>query len=225
MPSRLRHAVFDLDGTLIDSAPAITTILNAMLAERGLESAALSTEVVRPFVTAGGRAMVEGLLGDVWGDADASLAEFRARYAQAPTARESLYPGAEAALAELARRGVHLAVFSNKPQHLCEKVLGEVGLSGLFSAIVGSGPGAPHKPDPTGLRLALSRCGGTAERACYVGDTELDQETARRCGTQMVMVAWGYGDPDPRAPAPPLARRFDEVPDLVCRELERATAQ
>jgi phosphoglycolate phosphatase len=224
MPPRLRHAAFDLDGTLIDSAPAITAILNAMLAERGLE-AQLSGETVRPFVTAGGRAMVEGLLGDVWGDADAALAEFRARYAEAPTPRDSLYPGAEAAIAELGRRGVRLAVFSNKPQHLCEKVLGEVGLADRFCAIVGSGPGAPHKPDPTGLRLALSRCGGTAEQACYVGDTALDQETARRCGTQIVMVAWGYGEPDPRAPAPPFARRFDEVPDLVCLELERATAE
>jgi phosphoglycolate phosphatase len=221
MPAGPRHAVFDLDGTLIDSAPEITAILNGMLAERGL-AASLSCAAVRPFVTAGGRAMVEGLLGDVWGDAEAALSEFRARYAQAVTSRDSLYPGAGQAIAELRRRGVCLAVFSNKPQFLCEKVLGDVGLADRFSAIVGSGPGIPHKPDPTGLRLALSHSGGVPERACYVGDTALDQETARRCDMPFVMVAWGYGEPDRRAPAPPLARRFDEAPDLVCRELEQS---
>ena len=195
-----------------------------MLVERGL-AAGLSSGTVRPFVTAGGRAMVEGLLGDVWSDPEAALSEFRARYAEALTPRDSLYPGAEAAIAELGRRGVRLALFSNKPQHLCEKVLGELGLADRFAAIVGSGPGAPHKPDPTGLRLALSLSGGVAERACYVGDTALDQEAARRCGMQIVMVAWGYGEPDGNAPAPPLARDFEEVPDLVCQELERAMAQ
>jgi phosphoglycolate phosphatase len=195
-----------------------------MLAERGL-AAGLSSGIVRPFVTAGGKAMVEGLLGGVWGDPEAALSEFRARYAEALTPRDSLYPGAEAAIAELGRRGVRLALFSNKPQHLCEKVLGELGLADRFAAIVGSGPGAPHKPDPAGLRLALSLSDGVAERACYVGDTALDQETARRCGMQIVMVAWGYGEPDGSAPAPPLARGFEEVPDLVCQELERAMAQ
>jgi phosphoglycolate phosphatase len=195
-----------------------------MLVERGL-AAGLSSGTVRPFVTAGGRAMVEGLLGDVCGDPEAALSEFRARYAEALTPRDSLYPGAEAAIAELGRRGVRLALFSNKPQHLCEKVLGELGLADRFAAIVGSGPGAPHKPDPAGLRLALSLSDGVAERACYVGDTALDQETARRCGMQIVMVAWGYGEPDGSAPAPPLARGFEEVPDLVCQELERAMAQ
>jgi phosphoglycolate phosphatase len=223
MAERVRHAVFDLDGTLIDSAPTITGILNAMLADRGL-AGNLSCATVRPFVTAGGRAMIEGLVGDVWDDAEAALADFRARYAAAVTPRESLYPGAEAAIAELSRRGLVLAVFSNKPQHLCEKVLGDVGIADRFASIVGSGPGVPHKPDPTGLRLALARSGGAPDRACYVGDTALDQETARRCGMPIVMVAWGYGQPDPQAAAPPLAQRFGETPDLVCLELERATA-
>lgn len=223
MPIVARHAVFDLDGTLVDSAPAITAILNGMLAARGIAQS-LSCARVRPFVTAGGRAMVEGLLGEACGDTDAALAEFRAHYAETVTPRDSLYPGAEAALAELDRRGVGLAVFSNKPQRLCEKVLGDVGLADRFAAIVGSGPGAPHKPDPTGLRLALSRCGGAAERACYIGDTALDQETARRCGAAFVMVAWGYGEPAPLAPPAPLARRFEEAPDLACLELQRAMA-
>jgi len=223
MPASVRHAVFDLDGTLIDSAPGITAILNGMLADRGLEQT-LSCAVVRPFVTAGGRSMVEGLLGDVWGEPEAALAEFRARYAQQATSIDDLYPGAQAAIADLRRRGVGLAVFSNKPQRLCEKVLSDVGLANEFSSIVGSGPGVPHKPDPAGLRLALSRVGGVPERACYVGDTALDQETARRCGVPFVMVAWGYGEAESRAPAPPLARRFEEAPDLIWREIERATA-
>jgi phosphoglycolate phosphatase len=217
------HAVFDLDGTLIDSAPMVTDILNGLLADAGFDEE-FSPAAVRRFVTVGGRAMVENLVGDRLGDPGAVLAEFRARYATAPTPRDSLYPGAAEAVGELRRRGLALAIFSNKPQALCEKVLADVGLADQFAAVVGSGPDAPHKPDPTGLLLALSRSGGRSERACYIGDSELDQETARRCGVPVVMVTWGYGEPSGAQPQPTLARRFAEVPDLVCSILDRRPA-
>lgn len=209
---RRGHAVFDLDGTLVDSVAQFTAVLNAMLSERGIVDI-LSPDAVRPHATMGGLAMIEGLLGRRCGDPADALAEFRARYGAAPTPADSLYPGAIEALESLRRDGVTLAVFSNKPQHLCEKVLGDLGLVGLFDAIVGSGPGVPHKPDPAGLDLALERTGGTRSRCCYVGDSAPDHALARAAGVPMVFVAWGYGEP-PREGAR-LAASFAETPALV----------
>ena len=112
-------AVFDLDGTLIDSVPLCTEILNAMLADRGA-AMPLSRADVRPHVTAGGRRMVSALLGSHCGDADAAIAEFRARYAALPTPPGSLFPGVRAGLAALRGLGVGLAIWSNTPQALCD---------------------------------------------------------------------------------------------------------
>jgi phosphoglycolate phosphatase len=216
------HAVFDLDGTLIDSAPLITRILATMLEERGFHG--LDPEAVRPQVTSGGRAMIEGVLGARCGEADAALDEFRARYAAAPTPPDSLYPGAREALAALRRRGVGLALFSNKPQALCEKIIGELGLGKLFEAVVGVGSGIPLKPDPTGYMRALAKAGGRLEASCYVGDSGLDELMAERCGVPMIRVTWGYGDAEPQIAGAALAREFAEVPDLVLGQLERRAA-
>jgi phosphoglycolate phosphatase len=217
------HAVFDLDGTLVDSAPAIADILNAMLEDRG-EARRLELDQVRPHVTAGGPAMVTALLGARCGDPAAALAEFRARYAAAPTPPGSLYPGAREALAALARAGVGLALFSNKPRALCEKILRDLDLFPMFSAVIGAGPGVPLKPDPTGLDLALDAGGGARDRACFVGDSEADYALAMRAGVPVVMVAWGYGEAGRAWPGAAVAARMSRVPELVLAALAPAVA-
>lgn len=189
------HAVFDLDGTLVDSVPVCADILNAMLADRGA-ALRLTHAQSRPHVTRGGPDMVAALLGPWCGDVGLAIGEFRERYAAEPTPPGSLYPHARQALSALGERGIGLAVCSNKPQHLCEKVLGDLQLAGFFAAVVGTGPGVPLKPDPAGLALALSRAGGSSARACYVGDSELDHELARRARVPFVMLTHGYGDYD-----------------------------
>ena len=184
--------VFDLDGTLVDSADAIGDIINNMRAERGLQR--LSLDEVRPYVTSGGAAMAEALLAGAWGDTLTALAAFRERYGAAPTPADSVYPGAREALAALSGAGLRLAVFSNKTQSLCEKVLGDLGLAPRFAAVVGTGPNTPHKPDPTGFFQALNRAGGVAARSCLVGDSAADEATAKRAGVPFIFAAWGYGD-------------------------------
>ena len=206
--------VFDLDGTLIDSVPLITGLLNAMLADKG-ETARLSEAEVRPQVTAGGSSTIETLLRGRCGDTASALLEFRARYAAAETPRDSVYPGAREALETLAGAGFSLAICSNKSQPLCEKVLGDVGLAGLFGAIVGTGPDAPLKPDPTSYELAVSRSGGRIEASCLVGDSEVDLALARRAGVPVVFVTWGYGETADRTLATAVADRFDQVPAMV----------
>jgi phosphoglycolate phosphatase len=217
------HAVFDLDGTLVDSVPVMTTILNAMLADRGL-AAVLTAERVRPHATAGGLATVRSLLGEACGEPHAALAEFRARYAAIPTPPESLYPGVGETLKGLKSAGVTLAVFSNKSQGLCEKVLGELNLSPLFGAIVGSGPDVPLKPDPTGLDLALALSGGYRERCCFIGDGEPDFVLARAAGVPFILAAWGYGEAGTEWPGAAVAADPTSVGELVLRALRRPVA-
>ena len=222
--SHAGHVVFDLDGTLVDSVPLITGLLNAMLQDRGAGPRVSEAEV-RPHVTAGGPAMIETLLRGRCGDASSALAEFRARYAEARTPMDSVYPGARDALESLAGAGYGLAVCSNKTQALCDKVLGDVGLAGLFGAIVGTGPDAPLKPDPTGYRLALSRSGGHVGASCLVGDSEVDLALARRAGVPFIFVTWGYGDYDRPPHDAVMVERFAAVPAVVARMLSReATA-
>jgi 2-phosphoglycolate phosphatase len=214
--------VFDLDGTLVDSAPMIRDLLNTMLADRGA-GPALSLEEVRPHVTAGGGGTIEALLRGRCGATEEALTEFRARYAQANTSRSLVYPGALEALRTLRGRGLRLAVFSNKIQPLCDKVLADVGLAAFFDAIVGTGPDVPQKPDVTGYRLAVQRSGGRLEVSCLVGDSEADIATAQAAEVPLIFAAWGYG----HAPRDvQVAQRFEDVPGLATRALiDRRTSQ
>jgi phosphoglycolate phosphatase len=205
--------VFDLDGTLVDSAGAIGAIINDMRVERGLPR--LGLDEVRAYVTFGGAAMAEALLAGPWGDTAAALVAFRERYGAAPTPKNSVYPGARQALATLSEAGFGLAVFSNKTQVLCEKVLGDLGLAPLFGAVVGTGPDTPHKPDPKGYFQALERAGGVAERSCLVGDSEADEATAQRAGVAFIFAAWGYGAVAGDAVDVTRAESFAQVPSLA----------
>jgi phosphoglycolate phosphatase len=208
------HAVFDLDGTLVDSVPVFAEILNTMLEHRG-SAQRISHDQARAHATAGGLAMVAGLLGEHCGDPHVAIAEFRERYAAMSTLESSLYPGVRDGLAALHRAGVVLALFSNKPQRLCDKVIEELGLAPLFGGVVGTGPGIPLKPDPAGLDLALARAGGDRRRCCYVGDSEADRELASRAGVPLVMATWGYGEAGCDRSGVRVAEDFAAVPPLV----------
>lgn len=217
------HAVFDLDGTLVDSVPLFVEILNAMLADRG-SPLWLSEAEVRPHATAGGLAMVKSLLGEACGEPPAAIAEFRERYAAIPTPASSLYSGVREGLTALRHSGVILALFSNKTQGLCDKVVRELELSHLFSAVVGTSPGVPLKPDPAGLDLALARAGGVRQRSCYVGDSGADHALALAAGVPLIMVSWGYGEPGMDWPGATIAHEFASVPSLVVAALSAKVA-
>jgi phosphoglycolate phosphatase len=212
-----RDAVFDLDGTLIDSAPLFATILNGMLAERGARKRVTARDVA-PYVTAGGLAMIRSVIGLSTEEAHSALADFRSRLAIARTPESSLFPGAREALGALREAGFRLSLFSNKPQHLCEKALSDLEIIDCFSAVVGTGPGVPMKPDPRGLDLALARPDGARHRSCYVGDSEADVQLARTAGIPLVLVSWGYGTGATDGAAA-LADDFAAVPSCVERVL------
>lgn len=207
----LPHLIFDLDGTLIDGSCVFVDILNEMLAERGSERVVTVADA-RPFLSLGGPALVGGVLAHECGDLVREVADFRERYASRPTPGECLYEGVTAGLHDLANHGFTMAICSNKPQYLCEKVLADVGLANLFAAIIGSTPGRPAKPAPDLMDLTLSRLRSSPSRSILIGDSEVDHELAERTGVPFLFVDYGYALDgwDPSG-----LKQFSRFPDLV----------
>ena len=141
-----------------------------------------------------------------------------------PPRADSLYPGAREALTALSEAGATLAVWSNKPQHLCEKVFADLGLTASFAAVVGTSADVPLKPDTTGLDRALALAGSDVAHACFVGDSDLDYEAARRAGVPYIMVAHGYGDYDQSWPGATTVAGFSGISSAVRSLLPGLTA-
>jgi phosphoglycolate phosphatase len=210
-PGWPRAVLFDLDGTLVDSARVIAEILNELRQERG--ASALDLATVQPWISLGAAQLVANALG---GDAQsnaADVAEFRARYAARLTPPGSLYAGMREALDALRDAGVVLAVCSNKPQRLCEKVLRELRLDDRFADVCG-GDAGHAKPDPRHVTSILARLGVAPDAAVLVGDSELDALAAAASGVGFVFASYGYGTL-PAAAAPVTAARPGEIPDAV----------
>lgn len=189
--SHIRNIVFDLDGTLIDSAPVFVTILNAMLEDRG-STRRIGLAEARQFASLGGPALVGGVLAQECGDLRSEVADFRARYAELPTPFESLYDGVADGVRELAEMGYRLAICSNKPQKLCEKVIADLDLGAYFPVVVGSSPDRMTKPAPDLLELVMAQLGTTTSACLYVGDSEIDQALAKATGVRFAFVTYGY---------------------------------
>lgn len=186
--------IFDLDGTLVDSCGICVTILEAMLQDRGVESK-ICTQYARPFMSRGGETMVSALLGEFCHDASADLVEFRARYNTTETPEDALFEGVADGLIQLREAGYQLAICSNKPQHLCEKVLADTGLIDHFAVVVGSGHGLQPKPAPDLLDKTLEMLGHSAKDCQFVGDSELDHEIAVQAGMPFHFLTYGYATP------------------------------
>jgi phosphoglycolate phosphatase len=209
-------AVFDLDGTLVDSAEHCARLMNDMLGERG-GALRLTGAQTRRHMAAGGARMIEALFGEACGDPDLEIADFRARYRQVPMDDACLYPFVREGLALLAAWGARLSVCSNKPQDLCEKTLADVGLLDRFDSVVGSAPPAQLKPHPALFRMAFERAGARNARACMIGDTDVDRDLAEAVGAPFILAAWGYGEGDI---GPVRADDFAAVPPLFAQTME-----
>lgn len=188
--------IFDLDGTLIDSAPDIHAAGNAVLAAEGL--APVTLEQARGFIGAGAPTYVARLVaaqaGALPDPARAGLqarmlAQFLERYETAVTLTRA-YPGAVAALQALRAAGLRLGLCTNKPEGPAHAVLRHFGLSALFETVVGGDTLPQRKPDPAPLRRAMADLGVT--RCLYVGDSEIDAETARAAGQVFALFTEGY---------------------------------
>lgn len=204
--------VFDLDGTLVDSNAACVEILRAMLKKRG-SSNLIDERHASVYMSRGGREMVRALLADACHDPEDDLREFRARYADYTTPRSTLFPGVESGLQTLTEAGFVMAICSNKPQALCEKVLHDTGLAGHFSTVVGSRPDLRPKPALDLLDCVLQSHGLTGPAGVFIGDSEIDYAVAQAAGMPFHFLSWGYAEAGWLPPQGVVHHAFDT---LVC---------
>lgn len=197
METRLIKAVvFDLDGTLIDSAEDLCTALNRLLAEEALRPLAVS-EVV-PMIGDGAARLVErGVLaagGHVGaGSLPVLTRRFLSHYEPHAAERTRAVPGAAEVLAELAADGLLLAICTNKPEQATRAILAALDLEHHFAAVIGgdSVPGRP-KPDPAMVVAAIDRLGAAPHEAVMVGDARNDVLAARAAGLPVLLRSGGY---------------------------------
>ncbi|MFO1208337.1 MAG: HAD-IA family hydrolase [Amaricoccus sp.] len=217
----MRLAVFDLDGTLADTAADLIAAANAALAEEGL-GRALDPGRDAAVAFAGGRAMLRRGLAGPDGVDEAAVERLYprllARYGEAIAVETRLYDGAEAALARLDADGWGLAICTNKPEGLAVRLLDALGIGGRFRAVVGADTFAYRKPDPRHLTGTIARAGGVPEWSVLVGDTVNDREAARAAGVPCVLVGFGPEGAGAAALEPEaMLGHFAELPALLER--------
>jgi phosphoglycolate phosphatase len=187
--------VFDLDGTLADTAPDLSAHLNEMLAEFGRPG--LPLEEIRTMIGDGARVLLQRGLEASGGvpagaDLDALFLQFLTRYTARPVRYGAVYDGVLDVLDGLEAAGVKLGVCTNKAQAPSDAVLAELGLDRYFPVVIGGDSLRVRKPDPGHLRAVVERLGVAPQQAVMVGDSDTDLLTARATGMPCVLVSFGY---------------------------------
>jgi phosphoglycolate phosphatase len=217
---------FDLDGTLVDTAPDLVDTLNLVLAEAGLDP--VPYDEARNLVGGGARAMIErGLAFEreklPEREVDRLFARFLVHYEDHLADRSRVFPEVGAVLGALAAKGALLVVCTNKPERFSLKLLAALGLAERFAVIAGADTFDVRKPDPGHLLGAVARAGGRASAAVMVGDSETDVLTARRAKVPVVAVSWGYSRiPAGELGADRLIARMTDLPGAVEELLDLA---
>jgi phosphoglycolate phosphatase len=187
--------VFDLDGTLVDTAPDLVDTLNIILAREGL--APVPFDNARNMIGGGARTLIErGLQAEgragIAAEVDRLYKDFVAHYGDHLADRSQPFPGAVAAMEELAARGCRLAICTNKLEWLSVKLLDALGMSRHFAAICGQDTFGVQKPDPQILLQTIQRAGGQSACAVMVGDSINDIQVARAARVPVIAVDFGY---------------------------------
>jgi phosphoglycolate phosphatase len=215
--------VFDLDGTLVDTAPDLIETLNVVFAREGLPSVAY--DEARNMIGGGARRMIEcGLQYEgrlaAGADVDRMFADFIAYYSAHIADKSRPFPGLDKALDRLAERGCRFAVCTNKLEGLSRLLLDALGLTRRFDVICGQDTFGVQKPDPEILRRTIRTAGGEIQRAIMVGDSGIDIAVARAAGVPVVAVDFGYSETPVKDLNPDrLISHFD---DLAAAVLELA---
>jgi phosphoglycolate phosphatase len=219
--------VFDLDGTLVDTAPDLIETLNVIFARHDVPAVAFDD--ARAMIGAGVKPLLtRGLASHGMhlppAEIDALFAEYLALYAAHIADRSRPFPGLEAALDALTADGCILAVCTNKLEWLSVRLLDALGLSQRFAAICGQDTFPMRKPDPEMLRLTIAKAGGRADRAVMVGDSMTDVLTAKNAAVPVVAVDFGYTETPPaQMGADRLISHFDALPAAVRSLTHRVT--
>ena len=191
---------FDLDGTLVDTAPDLIGALNVVLGERRLPP--MPIEATRVLVGRGARTLISrgfAAAGEPLDEAEVGgltsrfIEVYRARIAS----ESRPFPGVEAALDALARTGARLCVCTNKRTDLSIELLDALQLTAHFAAVVGADLAPARKPDPSHFIAAVQTAGGDPARAVMVGDSSNDVDSAKGAGAPVVVVSFGYTEAAP----------------------------
>lgn len=192
MTHRVAAVLFDLDGTLIDSAPDLAGAANELRRDRGL--ADLPYTALRPMVGSGARGMVGAALDLKPGDEgyDAARDEFLQRYERRMLHETAVFPAVQVLLAQLARQRLPWGIVTNKALRFAEPVVTGLDLMTKAAVLIG-GDSTPHsKPHPAPLLAAADRMDVAPERCVYVGDDRRDVQAGRAAGMATLAAAWGY---------------------------------
>jgi phosphoglycolate phosphatase len=212
-------AVFDLDGTLADTAHDLVATLNVILGQEGLPP--LPVAEAGDMISAGGRGLLQRGFEAARREPTPDLIEelyrrFLAYYGENLCIATRLYPGALEALDRLEADGFKLAICTNKMQTHSVKLLRALGVADRFAAICGRDAFPWFKPDPRHLTMTIERAGGDPRRAVMVGDSYSDVAAAKGAGVPVVCVSFGYPDRPIREHGPDLViDHFNELFDAV----------
>lgn len=188
----MKHAViFDLDGTLLNTLGDLRAATNHALEVRGLPPH--SMEEIRQFIGNGIRLLICRAMpeGTPEAEIDAALDDFKAYYAAHIHDRTVPYDGIPQLLTALRKRGIKVAVLSNKIDSASQQLI-EYFFPGKTDVVFGEHVGVPRKPDPTSCRMVMQRLGVQPEQVLYVGDSGTDMQTAKNAGLYAVGVTWGF---------------------------------
>ena len=187
--------VFDLDGTLADTAADIREALVRALASEELPP--VDTASVRLMIGGGPRLLVKRALHRLNVETNSRLVTrltqvFHSEYMQQRNQLSRLFDGVETTLKTLHSTGVRIGLCSNKPDDLCHMLVQSFSIEHYFDEVLGSGGSLPRKPDPAPLLQIIERLGVTPGDALYVGDSATDVATARNAGVSVMLVSYGY---------------------------------
>ncbi|MGO4402303.1 phosphoglycolate phosphatase [Achromobacter sp. PAB15] len=215
---------FDLDGTLVESAPDLIGAVNAILTAEGYPP--LAYEAGRPFVSRGARWLLQSGLAAA-GEQDpaartaALFGRFISHYSAHIADETRPFPGVVAALKVLKERGATLVVCTNKPTGLSRTLLSKLSMAQWFDGVVGIDAVTAAKPDPAHLIEAVQAVGGDLARTVMVGDADTDAGAARAAGTPLILVDFGYSDIPAAELAPDvLLHHFDDLVDAYASLLK-----
>jgi phosphoglycolate phosphatase len=208
--------VFDLDGTLVDTAPDIANAVNRLLATHGLPPQ--TVEFVESFIGEGSFGLIDKLYKAIGLELDqarvsADVEKYLEIYKRNPVEKATIYADALAAIPALYAAGVKLGVCTNKAQLLAQAVLEHFGIAPYISAVVGGDMLSQRKPHPRHLLATLEQMDAAPEHTLYIGDTRIDAECAARAHVRCLVVNWGTG------PSVPVAEdaRLNSFAELVTR--------
>lgn len=190
-----RAAVFDLDGTLLNTLADLADSGNELLASYGM--APHPEPAFRYFVGNGSRKLMERILpGKSPEQIDEALARYKAIYEKHLTAKTTPYAGIAETLSALKVRDVRMAVCTNKHISAAEALIRKYFPADTFDTFEGDRPGVPRKPDPAHVRIVLEKMGVMPEETVYLGDSGVDMQTAVNAGALPVGVLWGFREKD-----------------------------